>query len=207
MLKADDPSPARENAEILAAVQETLNGDTSAFRTVVDRYTPLLFSLSLRMLGGREDAEEAVQEIFLKVYSSLRSFKLEKRFLPWIYTIALNHLRSSFKKRSRRRRVETVLPHEDLAALAGDREPDAPERRLFLAHAEAVAERALLRIRHEYRAVFVLRAMEGLSVAEIADIMGIPEGTVKTFFRRARQNLAAIIFRETRETPGGTDSI
>ncbi|MBN2352539.1 MAG: RNA polymerase sigma factor [Spirochaetales bacterium] len=207
MMKEDDPSPARENAEVLAAVQETLNGDTSAFRIVVDRYTPLLFSLSLRMLGGREDAEEAVQEIFLKVFASLRSFKLEKRFLPWIYTIALNHLRTSFKKRSRRRRVETVLPHEDLAARPGDGDRVGPEHRLFLAQAEAAAGRALLRIRHEYRAVFILRALEGLSVSEIATIMGIPEGTVKTFFRRARQNLAELIFRETRETPDGIGSI
>jgi RNA polymerase sigma-70 factor (ECF subfamily) len=206
-MKADDPSSRRENAEILAAIQETLNGNSYAFRAVVEQYTPLLFSLSLRMLGGREDAEEAVQEIFLKVFSSLRSFRLEQRFLPWIYTIALNHLRSAFKKKTRRRRVETVVPHDRLAARPGEGKPEEPERRLFLAQAEAAAGRALLEIRHEYRAVFVLRALEGLSVAEIASIMGIPEGTVKTFFRRAKENLSKIIFRETRETPGPTGSI
>lgn len=82
---------------------------------------------------------------------------------------------------------------------ADDSLPD-PDRILMLKRAEDAASRALLSLRHEYRAVFILRAVEGVSFAEIAAMLEMPEGTAKTFYHRAKEKLAAAVFREVDET-------
>jgi len=83
----------------LIAIKETLGGNKETFSSIVKRYSPLLYSLSYRMLGNKEEAEEAVQKIFLRVYRSLYKFRLSDRFYPWLYTTAINWLRSKKKRR------------------------------------------------------------------------------------------------------------
>ncbi len=201
------PPPPPNQGAILTAVQDTLQGHTYAFRIIVEQYTPLLFSLALRMTGSREDAEEAVQEIFIKAYAALPSFRIEKRFHPWIYTIALNYLRTFFNKKARRRRVESVVPHEQMCDRSQAVSEIEPVRRMRLDAAEASAARALRKLRHEYRAVFVLRAFEDVPFSDIAAMLAIPEGTAKTFYHRAKQALVKSVFRETDETETSVGSI
>lgn len=171
------------------AIQQTLHGNKHAFSTIIERYTPLLYSLAFRMLGNNEEAEEAVQEILLRVYRSLGKFRLSRRFHPWVYTIALNWLRSNLRRRGRRRRHEP-LRFEDLGSREDIRGREkGPAEQLEEREAERVAQKAIMGLRQKYREVFILRHIERLSTDEVAQILKLPEGTVKTYLHRARQEL------------------
>jgi RNA polymerase sigma-70 factor (ECF subfamily) len=186
---AKDPGNSRsfEEASDLLAIQETLRGNRNAFARIVERYTPLLYSLAFRMLGRGEEAQEAVQEIFLRAFRALPRFRLERRFHPWLYTIALNYLRTVARRQRRRRglrlvrlgnELDTVADRGELAAAAAEREDG-----------ERLAQEALAGLPPLYREVFLLREVEGLSVRDTAEALGVPEGTVKVRLHRARQEL------------------
>jgi RNA polymerase sigma-70 factor (ECF subfamily) len=181
------------DAEDLLAVQRTLSGDNRAFHGIVERHTPVVYTLALRMLNNPEEAEEAVQEIFFKAYRYLGRFQVHRRLHPWLYTVAINHLRSLLRKRRRRGRVAAV--ERDVYAVA-DTSPAGvldPEAAATLADGERLAGAALGKLRREYREVFVLRQIQGLSVQEVAEILGMPEGTVKTNLHRARNQLIELL--------------
>lgn len=177
-----------EEASDLLAVQETLRGNRNAFVAIVQRYTPLLYSLAFRMLGHGEEAEEAVQEILLRAFRGLERFRLGSRFHPWLYTVALNYLRTVARHRHRRRGLRLVPLGEETDAVTdrGEHPGTALERE----DGERLARRALAELAPLYREVFLLREVEGLSVRDAAEALGIPEGTVKVRLHRARQELA-----------------
>lgn len=186
---------SNDGLEILA-IQQTLHGNKNAFSTIIERYTPLIYSLAYRMLGSSDEAEEAVQEILLRVYRSLGKFRLSQRFHPWVYTIALNWLRSNLRQRGRKKKYEST-GFEDLESREdiGGNEKD-PAKLLEEKEAEMVAQRAIMNLKRKYREVFILRHIEGLSTDEVAKILNLPEGTVKTYLHRARQELIKIITAE-----------
>ena len=175
------------DARDLWAVQATLNGDRAAFDAIVKRYTPLLYSLAYRLLGQGEEAEDAVQEIFEKVLRGLPRFKISKRFFPWLYTIGLNHLRSLERRRKRRSRLKILGPQQVLESVAS--EEGNPVRQSELQEGEQLAQEALESLRLEYREAFVLKAIQGLSVKEVAEVLQLPEGTVKSYLHRARKQM------------------
>lgn len=184
------------DAQDLLAVQATLNGNPSAFEAIVERYTPLLYSLAYRMLGQGEEAEDAVQEILEKAFRSLPRFRISNRFFPWLYTIGLNHLRSAERRRKRRSRLKILNadPQRVLESVAS--EQGNPVRQSELQEGEKLAQKALDGLRVEYREVFVLKAIQGFSVQEVAEMMRIPEGTVKTHLHRARKQMIDFLSRK-----------
>jgi RNA polymerase sigma-70 factor (ECF subfamily) len=185
-----------KDAQDLWAVQATLNGNSAAFEAIVKRYTPLLYSLAYRLLGQGEEAEDAVQEILEKALRSLPRFRISRRFFPWLYTIGLNHLRSIERRRRRRSRfkIPTAQPERMLESLAS--EQGDPVRRSELQEGEQLAQEALDTLRVEYREVFVLKAIQGFSVQEVAEVLQMPEGTVKTHLHRARKQMIDFLSRK-----------
>ena len=182
-------SHKNKDAQDLWAVQATLNGDPAAFEAIVRRYTPLLYSLAYRLLGRGDEAEDAVQEIFEKTFRALSRFDIAKRFFPWMYTIGLNHLRSLQRRHKRRHRLKILHTEpESLAESAASQQRD-PVTHSELREGERLAQEALDTLRIQYREVFVLRAVQGLSVQEVAEVLRIPEGTVKTHLHRARKQM------------------
>jgi RNA polymerase sigma-70 factor (ECF subfamily) len=180
-----------EDTQDLLAIQETLRGDRRAFEGVVRRYTPVLYSLAYRLLGAREEAEEAVQETFLRAFRALPRFRLGRRFHPWLYAIALNYLRTRYR-RERRRAALRARPLEEALDVPGAPQTGAdPAGEVERAAAERLAQEALEGLPSRYREVFVLRQIEGLAVREVAEILGLPEGTVKSFLHRGRALLIA----------------
>jgi RNA polymerase sigma-70 factor (ECF subfamily) len=177
-----------EEASDLLTVQRTLRGERNAFADIVERYTALLYSLAFRMLGRGEEAEEAVQEIFLLAFRALPRFRLQRRFHPWLYTIALNHLRTVARRQRRRWDQRLVRLGERIEAVADRSEPQASL--LEREEGERLAQEALAKLPALYREVFLLREVEGLSVRDAAETLGVPEGTVKVRLHRARQELA-----------------
>ncbi len=184
-----EESQKHKDAEDLWAVQATLKGNADAFETIVRRYTPVLYSLAYRLLGEGEEAEDAVQEILEKAFKNLPRFRINKRFFPWLYTIGVNHLRSLERRRKRRSRLRIVSsePGRILESIAS--EQGNPVEQSELREGERLAQQALEALRVEYREVFVLRQIQDLSVQEVAEVLGIPEGTVKTYLHRARKGM------------------
>jgi RNA polymerase sigma-70 factor, ECF subfamily len=145
----------------------------------------MIFGLARRMLGDREEAADAVQEIFLRAWRALPRFRLGARFGTWLYTIALNWLRSRLRSRRTRRAIDArILPAEGA--------PD-PAAVALAAEAERLAAAALQRLPPRYREPFVLRHTQELPLREIGEILGLPEGTVKVRLYRARLMLAAAL--------------
>ena len=170
-------------------IQLVQQGQTEVFDRVVRRYTPILYSLCYRMLADHERAEDAVQEIFLKAYRSLSTFDPSRRFYSWIYTIAVNHLRSLNRKAVRRPQPDLAYEDDPREAVRMDGKYDEPDTTAVQREGERLAQEALNRIDRKYREVFVLRTVEGLSGKEAAEVLGIPENTVKTYLRRAREKM------------------
>ncbi|HDQ14846.1 MAG TPA: RNA polymerase sigma factor, partial [Sediminispirochaeta sp.] len=169
------------------------DGDSAAFRRIVRRYTPLIYSLCRRMLGSTEEAEDAVQDIFFKVYRSLDTFDPSRRFYSWLYTIAVNHLRSLQRKRSTS--PSKILPFDHTVddSVRMDRHTQGPDENTISKEGERLAQRALDRLEVDYREVFTLRVVEGLSVRDSAEILGIPENTVKVKLHRAKKQMLEIM--------------
>jgi RNA polymerase sigma-70 factor, ECF subfamily len=200
----DKAEKLSEDGIILAAIHDMLNGNKDAFKTIVIRYAPILYSPCYRMLGQRIEAEEALQEIFLKTFRSIRRFELSKRFYPWIYSIAVNTLRSLLKRRSRPSVLFNTVEFNDSPEPPNHvKNPGKdPLREIVDGEAEELARKALLELREDHRMVFVLREMERLSVAETANAMKISEGTVKTFLFRAKKSLIERILKDETDRVG-----
>jgi RNA polymerase sigma factor (sigma-70 family) len=173
-----------ERADELAAIGEVLRGNKDAFRLIVDRYKGLIVRLSLSFLGNREEAEEAAQEIFLRAFRSLHRFSLDKKLLPWLYSIAVNHLRSAYG-RMKRRDERTTSVEVELAA-GGESDP----QRLVMEDFERSALRqAVDSLPPTLREVIVLYYYEEMRVEAISSVLNIGVENVKSRLFRGRQKL------------------
>jgi len=164
-----------------------LRGDNRAFRVVIEKYTPLVYSVVEGILSSRRsDIEDVLQEVFVKVYVGLPSFKGEAKFSTWLYQIARNTALNAME------RFEPPLqPVEDthhLEAGGASPEDDYQQKRTH----EAILQQ-IDTLDEPYRIVLKLRYMGELSYEEIAGIMDIPMGTVKTYLFRAKAALKTAI--------------
>lgn len=185
-----------DEAITLLAIQRTLGGDSSAFSTVVNQYTGALYSLVRSYGKSAEDAEEDVQEIFLRAYRSLSSFDLSRRFKPWLFQIALNHLRSVRRLRLRRQsHAEFVeMDGQTIEEITPD-QSSPPDHTVIERLADRDVARALDTLPKNWRDVFILRQMQGLSGKEAAQILGLPEETLRTYLFRARKALQKYLIK------------
>jgi len=181
-------------------VDQARSGDARAFEALVRRYQRWVFSLGLRMLGDRAEAEDMAQEIFLKAYRGLGSFKGASRFSTWLYSIASHHCLNSLAARRRR-------PASASGGATGSRgtvEDDPPTAVDRLANgaprADAILERAelarivqaeLRNLRRDHRLILILRDIQGLSYEEIAETLRLELGTVRSRLHRARMEMKA----------------
>lgn len=164
-------------------VARASRGDVAAFGQLVQEYTSLVQGIAVRMLG-REEAQDAGQEVWIRVWRHIGDFKGESSFATWLRRIAVNTCLSLRGKEARREEHEYGGYMPDLPEpFGGDADPEAAalgsERR------EEIRER-LRGVREEHRAAMVLRHVEGLSYAEIASILGVPSGTAKGWASRGR---------------------
>lgn len=171
-------------AEELGWIEQSLAGDKQAFAQLMQRYTGAVFGLAYRMLGNAQDAEDAVQEIFLRAYSRLDSFDRTRKFSTWLLSIASNYCID----RLRRRRYNWLTLDDVAFSLASDQ--PGPERSALENERRVAVHDALQRLPENYRLVAVLRYLNDLSYDEIAQVTGLPESTIKTRLYRARAMLA-----------------
>lgn len=184
-------NPARSDA---ALVEDLIAGRPGAFEEFVELYWPKLFQYSYLMCGQREDAEEVTQETLLKVFEKLDQLREPERFKAWVFRIARN---ACYMKR--RKSVFAPVQELSLDELMPVTQEDGDQRRLEIADwsslPEDIALQSELRERLEaaiqslpeiYRAVLILRDIEGLSTQETAEVLDITEDAVKTRLHRAR---------------------
>jgi RNA polymerase sigma-70 factor (ECF subfamily) len=174
-----------EKALLLAARR----GDERAIRKLIDAYSPRLYNVALRILRNAQDAEDALQETFITALNKLDQFDGRSSFLTWIYRIAVNtSLMALRKRRSRSKKEESIevpgfeeIKSRQLIDWAAD-----PAKKLLTREMREVMDRAIDELPPNYRAVFVLRDLEELSIEEAAKILGITAANVKIRLMRAR---------------------
>jgi len=193
----DDKRRSFSDEELIQRVQA---GNVRAFDEVVRRLTPPLFALAYRVLEDRHDAEEAVQDVFLKGFEQLHRYDPARPFFPWIYTIALNHVRSLRRRPVFRRRRDALPVDEEILAgstrrpgsfVADQATPESggPEDATLQAETARIIRGALASLRPIERQVFTLRQYEGLSTDATARVLRIRPNTVKTHLRRGRAKI------------------
>jgi len=178
-----------------AWIADFLAGDRSAFDSLVLRHQDMVFNLCYRMLGDREDADDCSQEVFVKVYRSLKDFRFDSSFSTWLYRIAVNTCRNHLKSTAFRFRRKTVRidPPDDAGEgrSISDVADPAPSALMLMEQKERelLVQRAVDALPRDSRAVIVLRDVEGLPYDDIARITGHKPGTVKSRLARARNQL------------------
>lgn len=160
-------------------VRRVLEGDTDAFEELVIRYQKPVFNAICRMLHDPEDAREIAQTAFMKAFTNLGTFDTNRRFFSWLYRIAMNDCINFL---AAKHESEPLLESERSAAAS-------PEENLAAAEARRDVDQALSRLSPECRSVVVLRHVVGYSYRDAAEILGIPEKTVKSRLYSARQSL------------------
>lgn len=168
-------------------VERARAGERAAFDLLVARYQSRLLRLVLRLLRDQAEAEDVVQETFLKAYRALPRFRGEAAFYTWLYRIALNGARNAVLRRRQRGAPQGVTPAQ-LPAPVG--EIGTPESMLLSKQVMQTIDAAMEALPLELRTAIVLREIEGLSYEEIAQIMECPLGTVRSRIFRAREAIA-----------------
>lgn len=170
----------REDSELMVAL---CNGDENAFSEVMRRFSKPVYSLLLRMLGSEDDAEELLQITFCRVYRYRSHYDPERPLVTWIFTIASNLAKKEWRRRSRWNSVP--LEH----AVLSTQEVESPHSKEGSRDLQERLEAAITKLPDHYRMPFLLREKDGLSYEEIAEILRIRIGTVKSRINRARAAL------------------
>jgi RNA polymerase sigma-70 factor (ECF subfamily) len=173
-------------------IAECLRGDTAAFGVLVRRYQDRLFNSIYRMVANAEDAQDVVQEAFLSAYQSLEGFKGDSLFFTWLYRIAVN-MAISLKRKQRATLRMDAGPHEGPVEPADPSDVSRPGHALEKAEQEQRIQRALARLSPEHRAVLVMKDMEGQKYEDMAAILQVPIGTIRSRLHRARLELREIL--------------
>ncbi len=181
---------AGQSDETLAA--EAARGSERAFRELVERYQRPVFALILRIVRRPDSAEDLAQETFLKAYRALGGFDPGRKFSSWLFKIAHNAALDELRRQGTELLSLDAPPGPDEAPVEMPEDPKAenPLARLESREAGRALERAVARLRPQYREVLLLRFAQELSYEEIAEVLGIPLGTVKIHLFRARAELA-----------------
>lgn len=174
-------------------VARCLNGDESAWEDLVRTYTRRVYSICYRFTGRESEAQDLTQEVFLKVFRNVRSFRAgEGSFGVWLARLTRNLLIDHYRRSKMERAtasIEDQLPVlEERAAIEGRTEAVLAGR-----EASEALQKALARLSPELRETVILRDIEGMEYREIAQVLGVPEGTVKSRLNRGRSELARVL--------------
>jgi RNA polymerase sigma-70 factor (ECF subfamily) len=192
-----DPTPTDE--ELIARI---LGGDQDAYTVLVERHSDLVYAIVSRIVLNTADADDVAQEVFVRAYHALPRFRGDSKFSSWLYRIAVNRSLTHLKRSKRRAALldpEAGAREDVEAVLGGTRE--GPGEAVLRRERQAMVRAAVSQLPPRYRAVVTLFYLEERNYKEVAEILGIPMGTLKTHLHRARALLREAL--ANRDTEGG----
>jgi len=187
--RAGSPDP---DATLVRAIQA---GDMAAFDQLVVKHKDKLFNMVYWLLGDYQEANDCAQEIFIKVFKSLKKFRFESAFSTWLYRIAINTCKNKLKSSAFQWKKRTVPLENPESSEQGNRSYEirngspSPENKLEKKERMMLIQKAVNALPQEQNRVIVLRDIQGLSYQEIVDVTGLNLGTVKSRLARARMEL------------------
>lgn len=181
--------------EDLELIELFLSGGEEAFNRLVIKYQHKIYNLCCRVMGDRDEAQDMAQEVFITVHKSLRNFRGESLFSTWVFRVTVNHCKNRIKHLGRRRYYQTLSIDQPMELDDGevyfepeDECPD-PEELMASLEIQNLVQDAINTLDPDHKIVIVLRDIQDLSYEEIAEIVGIKVGTVKSRIHRARNDL------------------
>lgn len=182
-------------------IQKAQAGDAQAFGDLVLSYQRFVYNLALRALGSPEEAQDAAQEAFLRAWLSLAGFRGESRFSTWLYRITIN---VCFNRRPHLRRDLASLSIDDHEDLPGD--DGNPSQSIETREQQSFLHAQVEKLPETYRLLITMRYQQELSYEDMADILNIPLGTVKTGLFRAKSQLKSALIAQARPQPAAAAS-
>ncbi len=177
-------------------IEQTLTGNQDAFAELVTRYQDRLYNVVYHIVNDREEACDIVQETFLQSYTNLSRFRQSSRFYTWLYRIAFNISIGTLRQKKRKVSMEQIL--DDYGECLASKD-ESPEHKMTSEESSRLLWEAINRLPSEYRTPLILREMEEASYEEIADILHVPVGTVRSRLHRARLALKDLIERRRKD--------
>ncbi len=196
-----------EEAQLVASLVRRCNaGDAVAWEEIVQRFNRRIYNICYRFTGSTDEAEDLAQEVFIKMYRTLKSYDADKgAFMTWVATLTRNLLVDHFRKSKQDRLTDSMdepLSQDDegvsLAAQLPDNAP-SPDARLQTREAQEMVQRALRKLSPELREAVILRDLQDMDYRDIALALKVPEGTVKSRINRGRTELARLLSRTYRQ--------
>ncbi len=176
------------------------HGDVAAYETLVRKYERFVCTTAFSVVKNREDAYDVSQEVFLKVWHTVGTFKGESRFSSWLYRVTYNAALDFLRKDKKKRETSLTVTDEDGESVIRDVPDESvsaePEKALMRAEKQEMLYRALDELTEEHRTVIRLRDIEGRTYGEIARMLELEDGTVKSRLFRARESLKRVLERE-----------
>lgn len=178
-------------------IKKCKKGSREAFNILFSRYQTQVINIAYGMLSSREDAYDAAQEVFVRVYKSIGSFKEQSSFATWLYRITTNICSDILRKRQKNTNIVSINQalNENKDLDIKDNSP-TPEESMELSERQRAVREAISELREEYRVIITLCDIEGLCYDEIAETLNIPSGTVKSRINRARNALRKILIKK-----------
>lgn len=176
------------------------SGEMDAFKELYIFYSKAVHRLALSMLGDLDEANDLLQDLFLKVYDKIGQYRFKAPFAAWFYRLAVNLCQDRLRKRSRRVKKQCEI----IQQFHIDDQPSglfSGEKDLLLQEKERVVRQALWRVHPRYRVCLILREIEGCSYEEIASILKIPVGTVRSRLGRGRYQLRQLLLNKELKGP------
>jgi RNA polymerase sigma-70 factor (ECF subfamily) len=187
-------------------VRRCVSGDAVAWEEIVQRYNRRIYNICYRFAGSADDAQDLTQEVFIKMYRTLNSYDVERSaFMTWVTTITRNLLVDHFRKSKQDRVTDSIdaapSEHEDATPLSDkiqDRTP-TPDASAQSRETRETVHRALQKLSPDLREAVILRDLQDMDYREIATVLRVPEGTVKSRINRGRAELARLLQRTYRQ--------
>ena len=178
-------------------IKKCKKGNREAFNILVTRYQSQVINIAYGMLSDQEDAYDAAQEVFVRVYKGIESFKEQASFTTWLYRITTNVCSDILRKRQKSSNVLSInQEYEDNKDIELADTAPTPEESMEIGERQKAVRDAISSLREEYRIVITLCDIEGMSYDEIAQVLKVPPGTVKSRINRARNSLKKILYQK-----------
>lgn len=197
-----------EDAQVVGLLlRRCLSGDAAAWEDIVRRYQRRIYNICYRFAGSAEDADDLTQEVFIKMYRTLDSYDVERgAFLTWVTTVTRNLLVDHFRKGKHDRLTDSLdagLSNEEDSRTLGEQIQDratlSPDEQVRSRETGEAVHQALQKLSPELREAVILRDLQDMDYKEIAAVLKVPEGTVKSRINRGRAELARLLSRTYRQ--------